>query len=126
MLRSVPTARSTRRGRDATAGRHRDTAERGQHADATGPSLVAEQLDEQERPDREHAENANLRLALTSRSVIDQAIGILVAQQQCSVEAAFELLRKASQGRNIKLREVAAQIVAGAQRRNSGKPAGRY
>jgi transcriptional regulator with GAF, ATPase, and Fis domain len=74
----------------------------------------------------EHAENANLRIALTSRSVIDQAIGILVAQQHCSVEDAFALLRQASQGRNVKLREVAAQIVASAQRRQTGKPGGRY
>lgn len=74
----------------------------------------------------EHTENANLRTALTSRSTIDQAIGILIAQQQCSVEDAFALLRRASQGRNIKLRDVAAQIVASAQRRNAGKPGSRY
>jgi AmiR/NasT family two-component response regulator len=74
----------------------------------------------------EHSENANLRVALTSRSVIDQAIGILIAQQRCSVEDAFALLRQASQGRNIKLREVAAQIVASAQRQQPGKPGGRY
>jgi transcriptional regulator with GAF, ATPase, and Fis domain len=74
----------------------------------------------------EHTENANLRVALTSRSVIDQAIGILVAQQHCSLEEAFALLRQASQGRNIKLRDVAAQIVASAQRRSSGRPGGRY
>jgi transcriptional regulator with GAF, ATPase, and Fis domain len=74
----------------------------------------------------EHSENANLRIALTSRSVIDQAIGILVAQQQCSVEDAFALLRHASQGRNVKLRDVAAQIVASAQRRAPGKPGVRY
>jgi transcriptional regulator with GAF, ATPase, and Fis domain len=73
----------------------------------------------------EHTENANLRIALNSRSVIDQAIGILIAQQQCSVQDAFALLRQASQGRNIKLREVATQIVASAQRRASGKPGGR-
>ena len=73
-----------------------------------------------------HAENANLRIALSSRSVIDQALGILIAQQQCSVQEAFALLRQASQGRNVKLREVAAQIVASAQRRAPGKPGGRY
>jgi GAF domain-containing protein len=54
----------------------------------------------------------NLRVALTSRSVIDQATGILMAEQRCDAETAFELLRKASQGRNTKLREVAAAIVA--------------
>lgn len=74
----------------------------------------------------EHTENANLRVALNSRSVIDQAIGILVAQQHSTVEEAFGLLRQTSQGRNIKLRDVAAQIVASAQRRSPGKPGGRY
>jgi GAF domain-containing protein len=55
----------------------------------------------------------NLRTALTSRSTIDQAIGILMAQQRCDAGVAFDLLRKASQGRNTKLRDVAALIVAG-------------
>ena len=73
-----------------------------------------------------HRIHANLRIALSSRSVIDQAIGILIAQQQCSVQEAFALLRQASQGRNVKLREVAAQIVASAQRRAPGRPSGRY
>jgi transcriptional regulator with GAF, ATPase, and Fis domain len=74
----------------------------------------------------EHSENTNLRVALTSRSVIDQAIGILIAQQRCSVQDAFALLRQASQGRNIKLRDVAAQIVASAQRQQPGRAGGRY
>lgn len=69
------------------------------------------------------AEAENLRAALTSRSVIDQAIGILMAQQRCSPEAAFDLLRRASQSRNIKLRDVAAQIVAGVDRgATEGRP----
>ncbi len=54
----------------------------------------------------------NLRTALSSRSTIDQAIGILMAQQRCDARAAFDLLRKASQSRNTKLREVATLIVA--------------
>jgi hypothetical protein len=74
----------------------------------------------------ERAENATLRVALTSRSVIDQAIGILIAQQQCSIDDAFALLRRTSQGRNVKLRDVAAQIVDSAQRHQPGKPRGRY
>ena len=64
-------------------------------------------------------ENANLRIALTSRSIIDQAIGILMAQQSCTDEEAFGLLRQASQGRNIKVRDVATQIVANVQRRKT-------
>ena len=45
----------------------------------------------------------NLRTALTSRSTIDQAIGILMAQQRCDARSAFALLRQASRCRNIKL-----------------------
>ena len=35
--------------------------------------------------------------ALVSRSVIDQAIGVLMAQEQCTTDQAFDLLRKHSQ-----------------------------
>ncbi len=69
---------------------------------------------------------AHLRTALTSRSTIDQAIGILMAQQRCTARTAFDALRKASQGRNIKLRHVAAGIVASVERGGLGGPTGRY
>jgi GAF domain-containing protein len=49
--------------------------------------------------------------AVTSRSVIDQAIGILMGQQRCTATVAFDLLRQASQHRNRKLRDVAADII---------------
>jgi GAF domain-containing protein len=68
----------------------------------------------------------NLRTALTSRSTIDQAIGILMAQQRCDARSAFALLRQASQGRNVKLREVAAGIVHAVERGSAGERRGRY
>lgn len=43
--------------------------------------------------------------------MIDQAIGIITAQQRCDASRAFDLLRRASQNRNIKLRELATEIV---------------
>jgi GAF domain-containing protein len=49
--------------------------------------------------------------AVTSRSIIDQAIGILMGQQRCTASVAFDLLRRASQHRNRKLRDIAADIV---------------
>ncbi|MBO1751682.1 GAF and ANTAR domain-containing protein [Actinotalea sp. BY-33] len=52
-----------------------------------------------------------LRTALGSRAVIDQAIGVIMAQSRCGPEAAFEVLRTASQHRNAKLRDLAAEIV---------------
>jgi GAF domain-containing protein len=58
-----------------------------------------------------------LREAIASRAVIEQAKGVLVAQQQCSPDAAFELLVAASQRSNTKLREVAARVVRDAQGR---------
>jgi len=53
-----------------------------------------------------------LRAALTSRTVIDQAIGVVMGQNRCDADAAFAVLRAASQNRNIKLRVIAAEILA--------------
>lgn len=55
----------------------------------------------------------HLETALVSRGIIDQAKGILMAQQHCSAEDAFDILRRASQARNVKIRDIAATIVAG-------------
>jgi GAF domain-containing protein len=60
----------------------------------------------------------DLRAALDARAVIDQALGIVMAQQRCSSDEAFDILRRASQRRNVKLRDVAAGIVMGI----SGQP----
>jgi GAF domain-containing protein len=54
-----------------------------------------------------------LRASLASRAVIDQAIGVIMAQQRCTAADAFAIVRTASQNRNIKLRQVAEQIVTG-------------
>jgi GAF domain-containing protein len=55
--------------------------------------------------------NEDLRKALASRSVIDQAIGVIMAENRCDREVAFDVLRRASHNRNVKLREVAADLV---------------
>ena len=52
-----------------------------------------------------------LRAALTSRTLIDKTIGIIMGQNRCTAEAAFAVLRSASQNRNVKLRDVAAEII---------------
>lgn len=54
----------------------------------------------------------HLHHAMESRSVIDQALGILMAQQRCSADEAFGVLRRASQGRNRKVADIAADIVS--------------
>jgi GAF domain-containing protein len=49
--------------------------------------------------------------AMVSSSVIDHAVGILMGRHRCTATAAFDMLRKASQHRNRKLREIAAELV---------------
>lgn len=54
----------------------------------------------------------NLRAATDSRTTIDLAAGIIMAQNQCSQDAAMTILKAASSARNKKLREIAAAVVA--------------
>jgi hypothetical protein len=63
----------------------------------------------------EHMQTAaNLRAAMESRTVIDVATGIIIAQNRCTQEEAIELIKKASSNRNVKLRAVAQAIVESA------------
>lgn len=54
---------------------------------------------------------ADLLVALESHRLIGQAVGIIVERHRVSPMAAFERLKKASQNRNIKLRELAVKVV---------------
>ncbi|MBT2585279.1 ANTAR domain-containing response regulator [Arthrobacter sp. ISL-95] len=54
----------------------------------------------------------NLTAALESRATIDTAVGIIMAQNRCCRDEAFQILARASSHRNIKLRTVAAGIIA--------------
>ncbi|MFF3706430.1 ANTAR domain-containing protein [Streptomyces phaeochromogenes] len=58
------------------------------------------------------ARNAQLGRALVTRAVIDQARGMVMAMAPCSSERAWDLLVEVSQHCNIKLRDVAAALVA--------------
>lgn len=53
----------------------------------------------------------NLHGALASRQVIGRAEGILMQRELITADQAFDLLRRASQHLNIKLREVAQYVV---------------
>ena len=68
----------------------------------------------------DHAQRTvqDMHSAMATRAVIDQALGILMAQQHCTPEVAFAILRRASQNRNVKLRDIAAAIVTSV----SGEP----
>jgi GAF domain-containing protein len=57
--------------------------------------------------DRKH-----LSTAMESRTIIDTAVGAIMAQNRCSQESALKILKIASSTRNTKLREVAAAVVA--------------
>lgn len=52
-----------------------------------------------------------LQAALESMPVIEQAKGIVMTQQRCGPDEAFDLLRRASQRTNIKVSVLAARIV---------------
>ena len=53
----------------------------------------------------------HLRQALTSRETIGQAQGILMERERITADQAFHVLRRASQHLNIKLREIAQDVI---------------
>jgi len=66
------------------------------------------------RPQREvlrESAFARLQARLESMPVIEQAKGIIMAQQRCGPDEAFDLLRRMSQRANIKLHALATEIV---------------
>jgi hypothetical protein len=60
----------------------------------------------------QRSEYWRLRARLETMPVIEQAKGIIMAQQGCDPEEAFDLMRRASQRSNVPVRELAAQLVA--------------
>jgi len=54
---------------------------------------------------------ANLRATLESRTIIDIAVGIVMAQNRCSQDAAVHILTEASSNSNTKLRDIAKSLV---------------
>jgi hypothetical protein len=55
---------------------------------------------------------ARLLAKLHSMPVIEQAKGILMAESRCTADEAFAMLRAASQRSNMKVRDLAQEIVA--------------
>jgi hypothetical protein len=62
----------------------------------------------------------NLHAALSTREVIGQAQGILMEREHLSSHEAFDILRRASQHLNLKLRDVAQQLVDTGERPDTG------
>ena len=52
----------------------------------------------------------NLEIALESSRVIGMAMGIIMANQLCTADQAFDMLRRVSQETNRKLRDVALDV----------------
>ncbi|MET7450357.1 GAF and ANTAR domain-containing protein [Streptomyces sp. NPDC005574] len=70
------------------------------------------------RIERRRESAADVRTALLSRSVIDQAIGILMAQERIDATLALERLRRVSMDRNVKLRDLCNDLVTRVARAN--------
>ncbi len=64
-----------------------------------------------------HTRATQLQTALTSRAVIDQAIGIVRSRSGGSAQEAFDRLRQISQNENVKLSVIAERLVEEAVRR---------
>ena len=58
-----------------------------------------------------HQLSQGLAEAMKSRATIEQAKGVLMGAQRCSADEAFQILVRASQRENRKLRDIAQQIV---------------
>jgi hypothetical protein len=59
-------------------------------------------------------ENAQLREALSSRIVIEQAKGVLAERYRLDIDGAFELLRSAARSNRIRVHALAARVVPAA------------
>ncbi|MFH9398643.1 ANTAR domain-containing response regulator [Streptomyces sp. NPDC017638] len=83
-------------------------------AGRSGAAASAVARERAEQLDVLRLEIAQLRHAIDSRPVIDQARGVLMAAHACTPEQAWDILREASQRTNTKLRQVAAAVTASA------------
>jgi GAF domain-containing protein len=98
------------RGRDSFAGSPQETA-------ATFARYVAVVLANAISYDTTEVLNEQLREALKSRETIGQAKGILMAQESVGADEAFDMLVRLSQRSNVKLRDVAQQLVDSTQKK---------
>ena len=65
--------------------------------------------------DAQQSTSTQLGQAMASRAGIEQAKGVLMAQRGIDAQAAFAVLATTSQESNVKLREVAEQVIATAR-----------
>ena len=70
----------------------------------------------------EERRTSNLHTALRSREVIGQAQGILMERERVSSDQALDILRRASHHLNVKLRDIAQNLVDTGERPDTGRP----
>ncbi|MFG3251335.1 GAF and ANTAR domain-containing protein [Streptomyces sp. NPDC048187] len=97
-----------------------DSLARGREEARAFAERVSDTIEETLRIERQQASAADVRTALLSRSLIDQAIGMLMARERIDAHRAMARLRRISQDRNVKLRDLSAQMVARASDGASG------
>ena len=93
----------------------RSTHERSRHAAQRSQAAADRQAAVTQLAAAE-AEIAGLRQALVHRGVIGEAVGIIMATERINDEEAFQRLVRMSQSEHIKLRDLAAHLVAQAMR----------
>ncbi|MEW2221719.1 ANTAR domain-containing protein [Streptomyces sp. NPDC006990] len=91
------------------------TAPDGSAGPGDAPLSARERDELTARIDELDTEVGQLREALASRPVIDQARGMVMALAPCDAETAWQVLVRVSQHSNVKLRSVAAALVSGAE-----------
>lgn len=79
-------------------------------------AIAVDRLVSQDLADKREGQ---LRQAVEGHKVIGQATGIMMERHRLTAAVAFELLRVASQNRNIKLREIAERVIATGQEPDS-------
>jgi GAF domain-containing protein len=66
--------------------------------------------------------SVNLQAALATRELVGQAQGILMERERITADQAFDILRRASQHLNRRLREVAQTLIETGERPDTGRP----
>lgn len=84
-------------------------------------TLARYALDAAEAQAAEEVKSAGLSEALQTRELIGQAQGILMEREKLTANQAFDVLRRASQHLNVKLREIAATLVETGESPETGR-----
>jgi AmiR/NasT family two-component response regulator len=85
-------------------------------------SLASQALSVAHSHEDEQRRVENLNAALGTRETIGEALGILMERERITADQAFDVLRRASQHLNVKLRDIAQNLVDTGETPNTGQP----